>query len=89
MSSHIKKITQLIHHLPDKDFKLAEKFLKDRNFKGILELVTSDIYKIEKQSIDANEAPPYIKELEDLKTELIEYISYFDIPDDYYYDFDL
>ena len=46
MSTPIKKITNLIQYLPYKDISIAEKFLKERQFEYLKEIVDSDIYKV-------------------------------------------
>ena len=46
MSTPVKKITNLIQYLPYKDIKIAEKFLKTRQFENLKEIVDSDIYKV-------------------------------------------
>ena len=46
MSTPVKKITNLIQYLPYKDKKIAEKFLKTRQFEYLKEIVDSDIYKV-------------------------------------------
>lgn len=79
MRSPTERIKELIPNLPKKDAILAEKFFKDRNFKGILELVESDIYKA-RRSIE--EIPDdYTTKLLNLESELIEYMSYLYVPE--------
>lgn len=46
MSTPIIKITNLIQYLPEKDIKFAKKFLKERQFEYLKEIVDSDIYKV-------------------------------------------
>ena len=54
---------ELLCNLPEKDIKFAEKFIKERNFEALQELVISDIQKIEKK------CNPTSLEPEDLKME--------------------
>lgn len=75
--------------LPQKDAQLAEKFLNERNFQGILELVESDLYKARKKSSVEEESSEYEVKLMKLMVELQTYMSYLDVPDnsdeyDYY-----
>lgn len=89
--SSLKRIEDLIPALPEKDAILAKKFLKQRNFEYMLELVESDIYKANKnRSMDSrNIIDNKTVTLEELRNELITYMSYLDIPnyyDDYYFE---
>lgn len=91
----LNRIKALIPVLPNKDAQLAEKFFKERNFQGILELAESDLYKALKKGKDNNDLEEYEMKLKCLILELKTYISYiydlntFDTPDffeenDYY-----
>lgn len=82
MKSPLKKIEELIPVLPEKDAKLCANYLSKRNFECILEIVESDIYKARKD--DSDDIPDdYMSALIELKGELITYMSYLDIPDNY------
>ena len=59
----IQIMEELLCNLPEKDIKFAEKFIKERNFEALQELVISDIQKIEKK------CNPTSLEPEDLKME--------------------
>lgn len=59
----IQIMEELLCNLPKKDIKFAEKFIKERNFEALQELVISDIQKIEKK------CNPTSLEPEDLKME--------------------
>ena len=59
----IQIMEELLCNLPEKDIKFAEKFIKERNFEALQELVISDIQKIEKK------CNPTSLEPEDLKVE--------------------
>ena len=59
----IQKMEELLCNLPEKDIKFAEKFIKERDFEALQELVVSDIQKIEKK------CNPTSLEPEDLKME--------------------
>lgn len=76
-------------YLPKKDAVLAEKFLNKRDFQSILELVESDLYKMRKRKSKGEDISEFNgDELTELSAELVNYISYLDIPeedsDDYY-----
>ena len=45
----IQIMEELLCNLPEKDIKFAEKFIKERDFEALQELVISDIQKIEKK----------------------------------------
>lgn len=87
MENPLKRVKELIPILPEKDAKLCENYLSQRNFECILEIVKSDIYKAKKKESD--ELPDdYISALIELEGELITYMSYLDIldnSDDYDY----
>lgn len=82
MKTSLQRIKELLPKLPNKDAKIAENFLNSRNFEGILELVVSDIYKIQRDSIEDDFISDQESALTELKTELLTYMSYLDIPDD-------
>lgn len=91
MQSPLKRIEELIPSLPAKDAEIAKKYLKNRNFESILEIVESDIYKAEKaRTVRLEEVPDdYVTALTELRGELLTYMSYLDVPDnsddyDYY-----
>ena len=59
----IQRMEELLCNLPEKDIKFAEKFIKERDFEALQELVISDIQKVEKK------CNPTSLEPEDLKME--------------------
>ena len=65
--------------LPERDIPLGNRFLSDRNFESLKELVDSAIYKIKKNLRTANPREEYLKiDLEDLsklKLEVDLYLS--------------
>lgn len=77
--SPLQRIEELIPVLPGRDFELAKKFLKERNFESILELVESDLYK--SMAHEDNTPDEYVSNLTELKGELTTYMSYLDVPD--------
>lgn len=89
MQGLLKKIHELISILPEKDSRLAIKYLDKRDFQSVLEIVESDLYKAEKDKLEVN-PDDYIIGLTELRSELLTYMSYLDVPDnsddyDYYY----
>jgi hypothetical protein len=82
----LKIIEELIPELPGKDAELSKKFLKERNFEYLLEIVESDIYKASKanrlkQPECENIFDNHIAVLMKLREELLTYMSYLDVPD--------
>lgn len=87
MNQPLNIIRNLIKELPDKDPSICEKYLQERNFECIREIVESDIYKA-KQKADPfdlldneSDISNYIDKLLELKSALDEYISYLEVPD--------
>ena len=81
MKSSLNRIKSLVKVLPGKDSSLAIKFLDDRNFQALLEIVESDLYKAEKNDSNRqnNVVNEYIMSLTELRGELLDYMSYLDI----------
>lgn len=68
----------MINVLPEKDKKLAEKFIANRQFENLYEIVNSDIYKARKKAKDSNIEEITISNIADmsiLKAEIINYID--------------
>lgn len=91
MKDPLKRVKQLIPTLPDKDVKLAKKYLEDRNFECLLEIIESDLYLAEKNRLTKIEEflDKHIANLTELRGELMTYMSYLEVPDnsndyDYY-----
>lgn len=87
MNQPLYIIRKLIKILPGKDSSICEKYLEERNFECILEIVESDIYKA-RQSTDPlglieenSEISNQIGKLLELKSALDEYMSYLEVPD--------
>lgn len=82
MSNHIKKIKSLIPYLPDKDIKLGIKFLNERDFSSLKELVDSALYKVKmglsKEPPDERYLKMDVENLNQLKAEVDVYTMYFD-----------
>lgn len=87
MEKPLNAIKRLVKSLPQRDIKLAEKYIADREFDKLLEIVESDIYLVHKNT-QLNQAKEHyanidIEELLELKGTIIEYMSYQYIPDIY------
>lgn len=76
--SNLMTIKALIQHLPLKDIPLAEKFIHQRNFPMLQELVDSALYKINKSLTSDNPKKEYeilnVEMIEELAVKLDEYI---------------
>lgn len=87
MSQPLYIIRKLIKELPGKDSTICEKYLQERNFECIKEIVESDIYKAKQRADpfelieEESEVNNYIDKLLALKGALDEYISYLEVPD--------
>ena len=76
--------------LPERDIPLGNRFLSDRNFESLKELVDSAIYKIKKNLRTDNPREEYLKiDLEDLsklKLEVDLYLSMIELIEDIFRD---
>ena len=92
MSTPIIKITNLIQYLPEKDIKFAKKFLKERQFEYLKEIVDSDIYKVLKDRKKEESNQKYINidldSLYSLQSELSAYLLLLGINNEEDYDND-
>ena len=94
MSEPVKRTRALMGSLPERDIPLGHKFLNERNFDSLKELVDSAIYKVKRSLKSDNPKEEYLKvNLEDLnilKSEVDMYIVQLEIPEDDMYneDFD-
>ncbi len=84
MKSPLKRVEELISVLPKKDAQIAKKYLDNRDFQSVLEIVESDLYKAEKIRLNKLEEVPddYISSLTELRGELLTYMSYLNISED-------
>ena len=93
MSEPVERMKALMDSLPERDIPLGHKFLNERNFDSLKELVDSAIYKVKKNLKSDNPREEYMKiNLEDLnmlKSEVDMYIIQLEIPEDGMYDEDL
>lgn len=94
MSEPVKRMKALMYSLPERDIPLGHKFLNERNFDSLKELVDSALYKVRRSLKSDNPKEEYLKvNLEDLnrlKSEVDMYIVQWEIPEDDMYneDFD-
>jgi len=93
MSEPVKRMKALMDSLPERDIPLGHKFLNERDFDSLKELVDSAIYKVKKSLKSDNPKEEYRKvNLEDLnmlKSEVDMYIIQLEIPEDDMYNEDL
>lgn len=92
MSEPVQRIRVLIDSLPKKDIPLGHKFLNERNFCSLKELIDSAIYKIKKNLRTDNPKEEYLninlEDLNRLKSEVDLYLSILDPSSDILEDFD-
>ena len=92
MSNPVKRMKALMCSLPERDIPLGHKFLNERNFDSLKELVDSALYKVMRSLKSDNPKEEYLKvNLEDLnrlKSEVDMYIVQWEIPEDDIYDED-
>lgn len=90
MSKPVERIKALIDSLPEKDICLGYKFLDERNFDSLRELVDSAMYKIRKNQESNNPKEEYLKvdfeNLSKLKSEIDTYIIQLELPENDIYD---
>ena len=93
MSEPVERMKALMNSLPERDIPLGHKFLNERDFDSLKELIDSAIYKVKKSLKSDNPKEEYKKvNLEDLnvlKSEVDMYIVQLEIPEDDMYDEDL
>lgn len=86
MSKPVEGIQALIGSLPERDIPLGHKFLNERDFDSLKELIDSAIYKVRRSLKSDNPKEEYLKvNLEDLsrlKSEVDMYIVQLGIPED-------
>lgn len=92
MSRPVERIQALMNSLPSKDISLGYKFLSERDFESLKELVDSAIYKVRKNLKTDNPKEEYLKvNLEDiskLKSEVDLYLAILEPNEEIYNDFD-
>lgn len=90
MQKAIERIKNLISSLPNKDAKLGYKFLKNRDFDSLQELVDSAIYLVKKNMRSENPKEEYkdinLEDISKLKSEVDTYIVQLELPKEIYED---
>lgn len=82
MENEIQKIKNLIPNLCEKDASLAFKFLEQRDFLSLKDIIDSAIYKVKQIHPKELEIKYQIGKLEDLKVNVDTYISNLDYTPD-------
>lgn len=84
-SNPLQLINNLIKELPEKDIKFGEKFLLNRDFESLKDLIDSAIIRINRSLNSKTPREEYIninmEELLKLKSEVDTYKSMLDLPD--------
>lgn len=94
MKQPLMTIKELAKELPGKDAALAERFIANREFEKLLEIVESDIYIVKKNESLEHPKEKYLnvdlEKLIELKWAVEEYLSFITVPnseiDDWRYD---
>lgn len=83
MRNPLKRVKELITVLPEKDLNIVKDYIDKRDFDSVLEIIESDIYKAERDNSHIKDGIPddYILALTEIKSELLTYISYLEVPD--------
>lgn len=91
MSGPVERMKALIGSLPEKDIPLGHKFLGERNFESLKELVDSAIYKVKKSLKTDNPKEEYLKinleDLVELKSEVDLYLAMLEPDEERFDDF--
>ena len=86
MSKPVERIQALIGSLPERDIPLGHKFLNERDFDSLKELIDSAIYKVRRSLKSDNPREEYLKvnlgDLSRLKSEVDIYILQLELPED-------
>lgn len=86
MSNPVERMKKLINYLPNKDIELGKKFIENRDFESLQELVNSARYKIKKNLSSINPKEEYTKidlgKLDDLKAEVDSYAMVLNLSDE-------
>ena len=95
MEQPLDKIRRLSRSLPKSDIKFAEKYIANREFDKLLEIVESDIYLVQQNESLEHPNEKFVnidlEELFDLRNAVDEYMSFLEVPnnsdnDDWMYD---
>lgn len=93
MSEPVKRMKALMCSLPERDIPLGHKFLNERDFDSLKELIDSAIYKVRKSLRSDNPKEEYLivslEDLSRLKSEVDMYIIQLEMPENGIYGEDL
>lgn len=93
MSEPVKRMKALMCSLPERDIPLGHKFLNERDFNSLKELIDSAIYKVRKSLKSDNPKEEYLmvslEDLSRLKSEVDMYIIQLEMPENGIYGEDL
>lgn len=92
-SQLLNRIKRLSKSLPESDIKYAERYISNREFEKLLEIVKSDIYLVQQNEFLEHPKEKFsninLKELLRLKDTVEEYMSFLEVPnnsEDWVYD---
>lgn len=86
MSTPTQRISSLLKYIPAKDIPYATKFLQERNFEALRDLVKSDIQILKREKDDSlEEQLDYLREL---KSEVDSYLLMIGLEDEGDYETD-
>lgn len=86
----VERMRRLINTLPKSDIALGERFISERQFESLQELVDSAIFRINKNVRGPNPKEEYMEvdlwELKKLKAEVDVYVEQLQLPNDEEYE---
>lgn len=86
----VDRMRKLINNLPESDIPLGERFISERQFESLQELVDSAIFRVNKNVRDDNPKEEYLKvdlwELKKLKAEVDVYVEQLQLPSEEEYE---
>lgn len=86
----VDRMKKLINNLPESDIPLGERFVSERQFESLQELVDSAIFRVNKNVRGDNPKEEYLKvdlwELKKLKAEVDVYVEQLQLPSEEEYE---
>lgn len=86
----VDRMRKLINNLPESDIPLGERFISERQFESLQELVDSAIFRVNKNVRGDNPKEEYLKvdlwELKTLKAEVDVYVEQLQLPSEEEYE---
>ena len=86
----VERMRKLINQLPKSDIPLGERFINERQFESLQELVDSAIFRVNKNVRRDNPKEEYLKvdlwELKKLKAEVDVYVEQLQLPSEEEYE---